>query len=37
MTQHVQTEHRLVATLDEQEQAQLRNLLHKLLRAVDTR
>ena len=37
MTQHVQTEHLLVATLDEQEQAQLRILLHKLLRAVDTR
>ena len=37
MTRHVQTEHRLVATLDEQEQAQLRNLLHKLLRTVDTR
>ena len=37
MTQHVQTEHRLVSALDQQEQAQLRNLLHKLLRAVDTR
>jgi DNA-binding MarR family transcriptional regulator len=37
MTQHVQTEQRLVATLDEQEQAQLRSLLHKLLRACDTR
>ena len=37
MTQHVHTEHRLVAALDEQEQAQLRNLLRKLLRAVDAR
>ena len=36
MTQHVQTEHRLVATLDEQEQAQLRILLHKLFSTVDT-
>jgi DNA-binding MarR family transcriptional regulator len=35
MTRHVQTEHRLVGVLDEQEQAQLRGLLHKLLRVVD--
>jgi DNA-binding MarR family transcriptional regulator len=37
MTQHVHTEQRLVATLDDQEQAQLRDLLRKLLRAIDTR
>jgi hypothetical protein len=37
VTQHVQTEHHLVAPLDDQEQAQLRTLLRKLLRAVDTR
>ena len=35
MTQHVLTEQRLVASLDEHEQAQLRGLLRKLLRAVD--
>ena len=37
MTQHVHTEQGLVATLDEREQVQLRNLLRKLLRAIDTR
>jgi DNA-binding MarR family transcriptional regulator len=35
MTQTVLTEQRLVAGLDEHEQAQLRALLRKLLRAVD--
>ena len=35
MTQHVLTEQRLVAGLDEHEQAQLRVLLRKLLHAVD--
>jgi DNA-binding MarR family transcriptional regulator len=35
MTQHVLTEQRLVAGLDAHEQAQLRALLRKLLRAVD--
>ena len=37
MQQHAHTEHRLVSALDEPEQTQLRDLLHKLLRAVDTR
>jgi hypothetical protein len=37
MVQHAHTEHRLVSALDANEQAQLRDLLHKLLRAVDTR
>ena len=37
MQRHVQTEHRLVAALDERQQAQLRDLLRKLLRAVDNR
>ena len=36
MQQHAETEHRLVSALDQPEQAQLRDLLHKLLRAVDT-
>jgi DNA-binding MarR family transcriptional regulator len=36
MTQHVLTEQRLVAGLDEHERAQLRVLLRKLLHAVDT-
>jgi DNA-binding MarR family transcriptional regulator len=35
MKQHVLTEQRLVSSLEEQEQAQLRLLLRKLLRAVD--
>jgi len=35
MRQHAGTEHQLVSALDAQEQAQLRELLHKLLRAVD--
>ena len=35
MTQHVITEQRLVAALDDDEQAQLRVLLRKLLHAVD--
>jgi DNA-binding MarR family transcriptional regulator len=37
MTRHVETEHGLVSALDLHEQRQLRDLLHKLLRAVDTR
>jgi DNA-binding MarR family transcriptional regulator len=36
MTQHVLTEQRLVATLDEHEQEQLRHLLRKLLNTIDT-
>jgi DNA-binding MarR family transcriptional regulator len=36
MTQHVLTEQRLVSGLDEQERAQLRVLLRKLLHTVDT-
>ncbi len=36
MTQHVLTEQRLVSSLDEQEQEQLRLLLRKLLNTVDT-
>jgi DNA-binding MarR family transcriptional regulator len=35
MTQHVRTEQRLVAGLDEHERAQLRVLLRKLLHGVD--
>ena len=35
MTQHVLTEHRVVAALDDEEQALLRGLLRKLLRTVD--
>ena len=37
MTQHVLTEQRLVASLDEHERNQLRALLRKLLNAVDSR
>ena len=37
MTRHAHTEHRLLDTLDEHEQTQLRDLLHKLLRSLDTR
>lgn len=36
MTQHVLTEQRLVAGLDEQEQRQLRLLPRKLLNTIDT-
>ena len=36
MTQHVLTEQRLVSSLDEQERAQLRVLLRKLLNTIDT-
>ena len=36
MTQHVLTEQRLVSSLDEQEQEQLRLLLRKLLNTIDT-
>ncbi len=37
MTQHVHTEQRLIAVLDETEQAQMASLLRKLLAAVDPR
>ena len=36
MTRHVTTEHRLVSALDQHEQKQLRDLLHKLVVANDT-
>jgi DNA-binding MarR family transcriptional regulator len=37
MTRHVLAEHRLVAALEQHEQAQLRDLLHRLLDAIDDR